>query len=103
MTSARFRIASREVWFAGVLFSLAVALHTCDAGKDWGAERESYVEPVTGNERLLATGIRDKLRSVHVHASFDRLDRYVQFHTGRTRETVAVIDLRNLPPADWTK
>jgi len=51
----------------------------------------------TGAARLLATGLRDKLRSVHAHPSFDRLGRYLQFHTGRTHETVALIDLRDLP------
>jgi len=61
------------------------------------------IETATGNKRLLATGIRDKVRGVHAHASFDRLGRYVQFHTGRTHETVAVMDLNDLPPADWTK
>lgn len=57
-------------------------------------------ETATGNVRLLATGLRDTVR-VHAHASFDRRGHYVQFHTGRTRETVALIDLRDLPPADW--
>ena len=61
------------------------------------------IETATGNKRLLATGIRDSVRTVHAHPSFDRLGRYVQFHTGRTQETVAIIDLRELPPADWTK
>ncbi len=51
--------------------------------------------------RLLATGLRDTVRSVHQHASFDRQGHYVQFHTGRTRETVAIIDLRDLPPLRW--
>jgi hypothetical protein len=54
----------------------------------------------TGTKRLLATGLRDKVHAVHPHASFDRLGRYVQFHTGRTHETVALIDLRELP-VDW--
>lgn len=55
------------------------------------------VESETGNVRLLATGLRDKVR-VHPHPSFDRQGRYVQFHTGRTHETVALIDLHDLPP-----
>ncbi len=49
-------------------------------------------ETASGSVRLLATGIRDKVR-VHGHLSFDRNGRYIQFHTGRTRETVALIDL----------
>lgn len=49
-------------------------------------------ETATGNIRLLATGIRDKVR-VHGHLSFDRTGRYIQFHSGRTRETVSLIDL----------
>ena len=57
------------------------------------------VETATGDARLLATGIRQKVRTVHGHPSFDRLGRYVQFHSGRTHETVAVIDLNDLPPA----
>jgi hypothetical protein len=40
---------------------------------------------------------------VEAHTSFDRLGRYVQFHTSRTHETVAVIGLNDLPPADWMK
>jgi len=61
------------------------------------------METATGNTRLLATGIRDTIHTVHAHASFDRLGRYVQFHTGRTHETVAIIDLNELPPLNWTK
>lgn len=57
-------------------------------------------EASTGNVRLLATGIRDKVR-VHGHVSFDRLGRYIQFHTGRAHETLALIDLEQLPPADF--
>jgi Tol biopolymer transport system component len=61
------------------------------------------METAAGNTRLLATGIRDTIHTVHAHASFDRLGRYVQFHTGRTHETVAIIDLNELPPLHWTK
>ena len=61
------------------------------------------METATGNKRLLATGIRDKVHTVHAHASFDRLGRYVQFHTGRTHETVALIDLNKLAPLSWTR
>ncbi len=59
------------------------------------------METATGNKRLLATGIRDAVHSVHAHACFDRLGRYVEFHTGRTHETVALIDLNELPPLNW--
>ena len=59
------------------------------------------METSTGTMRLLATGLRDTVRSVHQHASFDRQGHFVQFHTGRTRETVAIIDLRDLPPLRW--
>jgi hypothetical protein len=58
------------------------------------------VETATGSTRLLATGLRDTAR-IHPHASFDRTGRYVQFHTGRTHETVALIDLRALPQPEW--
>ncbi|MCC7235854.1 MAG: PD40 domain-containing protein [Bryobacterales bacterium] len=50
-------------------------------------------ETATGNVRLLATGYRDAVRAVHGHLSFDRKGRFVQFHTGRRHETVALIDL----------
>ena len=61
------------------------------------------METASGNKRLLATGLRDKVSSVHAHASFDRLGRFIQFHTGRTHETVALIDLNELPPLNWTR
>ena len=67
------------------------------AGRLW------LMETATGNTRLLATGLRDTVRSVHAHPSFDRQGRYVQFHSGRTHETVALIDLTELTPGDWTK
>ena len=54
----------------------------------------------TGDIRLLATGLRDSVR-VHAHASFDRRGDFVQFHSGRTQETVALIDLRTLPTSVW--
>ncbi len=58
------------------------------------------METASGNRRLLATGTRAKER-VHAHPSFDRRGDFVQFHSGRTHETVAVIDLRKLPPLRW--
>lgn len=61
------------------------------------------METATGNTRLLATGLRDTVRSAHPHPSFDREGRYVQFHSGRTHETVALIDLTELPPVQWAK
>lgn len=67
---------------------------------DDAAGRLWLMETATGNQRLLATGIRDKVR-VHAHASFDRQGRYIQFHTGRTRETIAIIDLQDLPLLFW--
>lgn len=57
-------------------------------------------ETATGNVRLLATGLRDTVR-VHAHPSFDRRGHFVQFHTGRTHETIALIDLRELPSEAW--
>ncbi len=59
-------------------------------------------ETATGNTRLLATGLRETV-AVHPHASFDRQGHYVQFHTGRTHETVAIINLTELPNVSWTK
>jgi Tol biopolymer transport system component len=55
------------------------------------------IETATGNTALLGAGLREVVRTVHPHPSFDRLGRYVQFHTGRTHETVALIDLAELP------
>jgi len=55
------------------------------------------------NKRLLATGLRETVHALHAHASFDHVGRNVEFHTGRTHETVALIDLRQLPPLEWTK
>jgi oligogalacturonide lyase len=49
-------------------------------------------ETRTGNIRLLATGIRDKVK-VHGHLSFDREGRYILFHTGRNHETVALVEV----------
>lgn len=63
-------------------------------GRLWLCETE------TGNVRLLASGLRQTVK-VHAHPSFDRQGDFVQFHTGRTRETVALIDLRELPPQGW--
>lgn len=60
------------------------------------------METATWNTRLLATGLRNSVRGVHAHPSFDRQGRYVQFHSGRTHETVSLIDLSELPPGDWT-
>gem|GEM_PF-735913 len=60
-------------------------------GRLWLSEVE------TGNIQLLATGLRDSVKAVHAHASFDRHGRYVQFHTGRSNETVALLDLTQLP------
>ncbi len=59
------------------------------------------IEAATGSARLLATGLRTAVRTVHAHASFDRQGRYVQFHTGWTHETVALIDLSSLPQRGW--
>jgi len=51
------------------------------------------IEGATDNRRLLATGLREKVRSVHAHASFDRTGRYVLFNTGNRRQALAWIDL----------
>ncbi len=59
------------------------------------------MQTATGNTRLLATDIRDQIKRVHAHASFDRTGHTVQFHSGRTHETIALIDLRSLPPIRW--
>lgn len=52
-------------------------------------------ETATGEVQLLATGLRSRVK-IHSHASFDRTPagRWVQFHTGRTHETVAILDLK---------
>ncbi|MBL0160351.1 MAG: hypothetical protein IPP47_25185 [Bryobacterales bacterium] len=56
------------------------------------------IDAATDSRRLLATGLRDSVRAVHAHASFDRTGRYVLFNSGRTRQTIALIDLSTLAP-----
>jgi hypothetical protein len=51
------------------------------------------IETATDNRRLIASGLRDAVRAVHAHASFDRSGKRALFNTGRTRQTVAYIDL----------
>ena len=77
-----------------------VILGLVDDGIDF---RHRVFRHADGSTRLLATGLRDTVRNVHAHPSFDRQGRYVQFHSGRTHETVALIDLTELPPGNWTK
>jgi len=54
------------------------------------------IEAATDNRRLIASGLRDTVRSVHAHASFDHTGRYVLTNTGRTRQTIALIDLGDM-------
>ena len=61
------------------------------------------IEARSGNRRLLATGIREEVRTVHAHASFDRHGRYVLFNNGRTGQKVSIIDLSTLPGNDWSR
>ncbi len=58
------------------------------------------IETATGSTRLLATGLRETVHSAHPHPCFDHAGRYVEFHSGRTHETVALLDLTQLPAAD---
>ncbi len=51
------------------------------------------IDTATGNRRLLAAGLRQTVRSVHAHASFDRTGQTVLFNSGRTRQTIALIKL----------
>lgn len=51
------------------------------------------IETATDSRRLIASGLRDTVRAVHAHASFDRSGKRVLFNTGRTRQTVGYIDL----------
>ena len=64
------------------------------AGNVWIAET------ATGSIRLLATGIRNTV-PVHGHISFDGQGRYIQFHSGRAHETVAIIDLEDPSVRAW--
>lgn len=52
------------------------------------------IETATDSRRLIASGLRQTVRPVHAHASFDRTGRYALFNTGRTRQTVAYVDLQ---------
>jgi len=55
------------------------------------------METATGNTRLLAADFREKGK-IHGHPSFDRRGHYVLFNCTRNqRQTIAVIDLRELP------
>jgi len=91
----RARMISREHYWHGSARDDGKFVVLDDfAGRIW------LVETGTGNRRLLATGIRETV-AVHPHPSFDRQGCFVQFHTGRTQETVAVINLESLPPVAW--
>lgn len=90
-------VCEGDLWHAAARPDGKLMVADDNQGRIW------LVETATGNKRLLATGIRDKVRRVHAHVSFDRLGRYVQFHTGRTHETVAIVDLTSLPAADWAR
>ncbi len=50
----------------------------------------------TGDVRLLASGVMDKIPSVHPHLSFDHSGRWLVFYTGRSHESVALIDLQQI-------
>jgi oligogalacturonide lyase len=85
-------VATGDYWHAAARFDGKFIVLDDAKGRLW------LIETATGNTRLLATGLRDGVRSVHAHPSFDRQGCYVQFHSGRAHETVALIDLRELPP-----
>jgi hypothetical protein len=51
------------------------------------------IEAATDNRRLIASGLRQTVRAVHAHASFDHSGKRVLFNTGHTRQTIAYIDL----------
>lgn len=90
--SARM-ISEGEYWHAAARPDGNVFVADDNEGRLW------LIDAATGSGRLLATGLRDKV-PVHPHPSFDRLGRYVQFRTGRTHESVALIDLGGLQPFD---
>jgi oligogalacturonide lyase len=90
-------ICRGEFWHAAARPDGKFLVVDDNAGRLW------LMETASGKKRLLTTGLREKVHTVHPHASFDRRGRYVEFHTGRTHETVALIDLETLPPFDWTK
>lgn len=81
-----------DYWHAAARFDGKFIVLDDAKGRLW------LLEAATGNTRLLATGLRDAVRTVHAHPSFDRQGHYVQFHSGRAHETVALIDLREVPP-----
>lgn len=68
-----------------------------NSGRLWLLDSKS------GSRRLLATGLRNAVRPVHPHASFDSTGRYVLFNNGRTEQRVSFIDLSTLPAADWSR
>ncbi len=84
-------ICQGEFWHAAARADGKQLVVDDSAGRLW------LVQTDTGKKRLLATGLRDKVKTVHPHPSFDRLGRYVQFRSGHTHETVALINLEQLP------
>ena len=89
-------ISEGDYWHAAARPDGKVLVTDDNRGRLW------LIHTGTGTKRLLATGIRDKV-PIHAHSSFDRQGRYVQFHTGHTHETVALIDLNQVPPFDCNK
>ncbi len=75
-------------------------VHASDDGRRLVTDDQAgnlwLIDVATENRRLLATGLRNTVRAVHAHASFDHSGRWVMFNTGRTRQTLALIDLRQI-------
>lgn len=86
-------VSGGDYWHAAARHDGKLLVVDDNQGRLW------LLETVTGDRRLLVTGVRDAVRTVHAHASFDHAGRYVQFHTGRVHETVALVDLNALSPA----
>lgn len=84
-------VAKGDLWHAAARPDGQFIVADDNRGRVW------LIETATGKQRLLVTGLRDTVRQVHAHPSFDRLGRYVQFRSGRTHETVAFVDLEATP------
>ena len=85
--SGKGRLLPGDYWHAPPRGRTAQLVADDSRGNLW------LIETATDNRRLLATGLRNTVRGVHAHASFDRTGRYVVFNSGRTRQTIALIDV----------
>ncbi len=67
---------------------LPLAVHASDAGKDWGVERKSHVDPVTKIPVWTMTANKGVANTLYIHfPNFTRDSRYLLFTSDRTGST----------------